>query len=61
MQTDCEDHKYFNLLLLYSAFYELIGDLNELKERDYGDEERGAIRYILLHFGTIINVMRFKT
>jgi hypothetical protein len=31
-------------MFIDSAFNELIGDLNELKEKDYGDEERGAIR-----------------
>ena len=27
------------------AFNQLIGDLNELREKDYGDEARGAQRY----------------
>ena len=30
----------------FSAFKELIGDLNELKIKDYGDEQRGAIRLV---------------
>jgi hypothetical protein len=29
----------------FSHFNALIGDLNELREKDYGDEARGAQRY----------------
>ncbi|XP_046843994.1 cGMP-dependent protein kinase 1-like [Xenia sp. Carnegie-2017] len=35
------------LVLERNAFKELIGDLNELKIKDYGDEQRGAIRFAI--------------
>ena len=36
-----------------SSFNQLIGDLNELREKDYGDEARGAQRYVIIYALTI--------
>jgi hypothetical protein len=37
--------------VFFSSFTQLIGDLNELREKDYGDEARGAQRYVINQVG----------
>jgi len=36
---------------VFRSFNQLIGDLNELRYKDYGDEARGAHRYISSSIG----------
>ena len=33
------------MFLFNSAFNQLIGDLSELRDRDYGDEQRGVVKH----------------
>lgn len=43
----------------FRSFTQLIGDLNELREKDYGDEARGAQRYSSTQFTSTLQLLKY--